>query len=137
MWFSANNRIRCLICDLSVSAPPDLRTFSTMQACQTRILRHIPAASRPFWSWTLSSALAIAAQTNSAGSWQELLMLPQAVLDAARRAGHKYAKEAYRVEPLQWWEAGERMTLSDSPHKVTVRHGGLRSAAGRRDFALG
>ena len=66
-------------------------------------------------------------------------MLPQAVLDAPRRAGHKHAKAAaaYTVDRLQRWEAGERMTLWDTRHKVTVRHGGHRTAAERRDFALG
>jgi len=117
-WLSANNRTRCLVCGLSVSArravhptcqpalraaagppsspavAPDLPTFSTIQAGQTRTLRHIPAAARPLWSRTLSRALATAARTNSARSWQELLMLPQAVLDAPRRAGHKHAKAA-------------------------------------------
>ena len=66
-------------------------------------------------------------------------MLPQAVLDAPRRAGHKHAKAAaaYTVDRLQRWEAGERMTLWDTRRQVTVRHGGHRTAAERRDFALG
>ena len=66
-------------------------------------------------------------------------MLPQAVLDGPPRGGHKHVKAAaaYTVDRLQRWEAGERMTLWDSRRRVTVRHGGTRSPAERRDFAVG
>ena len=163
-WLHANNRTRCLVCGLSVAAnrgvrptcrpayraaagnqPADdtmggeaLPSFADIQAGRTRTLRHIPAAAKSLWARTLSRALAAAVHSNNPRSWQELLMLPQTVLDAPPRGGHKHAKAAaaYTLDRLQRWDAGERLTLWESRRQLRVRHAGPRAAADRQDFAI-
>ena len=163
-WLHANNRTRCLVCGLSVAAnrgvhptcrpayraaagnqPADdtmggeaLPSFADIQAGRTRTLRHIPAAAKSLWTRTLSCALAAVVHSNNPRSWQELLMLPQTVLDAPPRGGHKHAKAAaaYTLDRLQRWDAGERLTLWESRRQLRVRHAGPRAAADRQDFAI-
>ena len=163
-WLHANNRTRCLVCGLSVAAnrgvhptcrpayraaagnqPADdtmggeaLPSFADIQAGRTRTLRHIPAAAKSLWTRTLSRALAAVVHSNNPRSWQELLMLPQTVLDAPPRGGHKHAKAAaaYTLDRLQRWDAGERLTLWESRRQLRVRHAGPRAAADRQDFAI-
>ena len=163
-WLHANNRTRCVVCGLSVAAnrgvhptcrpayraaagnqPADdtmegeaLPSFADIQAGRTRTLRHIPAAAKSLWSRTLSRALAAVVHSNNPRSWQELLMLPQTVLDAPPRGGQKHAKAAaaYTLDRLQRWDAGERLTLWESRRQLRVRHAGPRAAADRQDFAI-
>ena len=163
-WLHANNRTRCLVCGLSVAAnrgvhptcrpayraaagnqPADdtmggeaLPSFADIQAGRTRTLRHIPAAAKSLWTRTLSRALAAVVHSNNPRSWQELLMLPQTVLDAPPRGGHKHAKAAaaYTLDRLQRWDAGERLSLWESRRQLRVRHAGPRAAADRQDFAI-
>ena len=101
----SNNRIRCSERGLSVSArfgvhptcrpaaraaaglprEPNvgdtLPSFDAILLGRTRTLRHLPAAARYLWTKVLTRALAVV-HHNDARAWQELLMLPQAVLDA-------------------------------------------------------
>ena len=51
------------------------------------VLRHVPKAARGLWAQCLARALAAVAHHNSMAAWQDLLMLPKAVLRPAPRGG--------------------------------------------------
>ena len=105
-WMEAKQRIRCLVCGLSVSARcgvhptcrPEARaaavdaadpmevdglelpSLQAIQSARTPTLRHVPAAARHTWCQTLTRALAAVAHRNDEQAWRELLMLPKCIL---------------------------------------------------------
>ena len=87
----------------------------------------------------LTRALAAAAHHNDIRAWQELLMLPQAVLDAPQRGGRKHAKAvaAYTLDCLQRWESGERAGLWESRRPPLPPSGRERTANQRKELATG
>eukprot|EP00438_Fugacium_kawagutii_P032616 Skav233161 [mRNA] locus=scaffold1669:495717:501543:+ [translate_table: standard] len=139
-WLAQQHRQRCAVCSLSVSTRfgihptcrPDARAAATgqvpdggsqhlpsildIQGGSTPTLRRVPAAARQSWHKALSRALALVAHCNTDASWQELLMLPQAVLDAPPRGGKKHRKAlvAYTLDRLERWHEGERLSLWNS-----------------------
>ena len=162
-WLHSHNRTRCLECGLSVSsrhgihptcraaaraaagAPRSAAAGDTLPSLdaillgRTRTLRHVPAAARYLWGKVLTRALAAAAHHNDIRAWQELLMLPQAVLDAPQRGGRKHAKAvaAYTLDRLQRWESGERAGLWESRRPPLPPSGRERTANQRKELATG
>lgn len=161
-WLQAHSRQRCSVCGLSVStrhaihptcrpqaraaagAPrgvpragsTSLPSVSEIQAGRTPTLRHIPPAARSLWCKVLTKALAAVVRYNDLSSWQDLLALPQCVLNAPPRGGRKHAKAAaaYTLDRLRRWEDGERLLLWESRGRPSTRHRTL-TAAERRDLA--
>ena len=162
-WLHSHNRTRCLECGLSVSsrhgmhptccpaaraaagAPRSAAAGDTLPSLdaillgRTRTLRHVPAAARYLWGKVLTRALAAAAHHNDIRAWQDLLMLPHAVLDAPQRGGRKHAKAvaAYTVDRLQRWESGERAGLWESRRPPLPPSGRERTANQRKELATG
>ena len=162
-WMQSKRRQRCPVCGCSVSTQhgvhptcrpaarqaagtpcaarqevgPQLPTLQEVQAGRTPTLRHVPHAARSTWARVLTRALAAVTHHNDLRSWQELLMLPQCVLDAPRRGGRKHAKAAasYTLDRLKRWEEGERLELWVS--RQMPQQGPRRplSDAERRDLA--
>lgn len=71
-----------------------LPSIADIQAGRTPTLRHVPQAARSLWCKVLTKALAAVVRYNDLCSWQELLMLPQCVLNAPPHTGRKHAKAA-------------------------------------------
>ena len=69
----------------SAAAGDTLPSLDAILLGRTRTLRHVPAAARYLWGKVLTRALAAAAHHNDIRAWQELLILPQAVLDVPQR----------------------------------------------------
>ena len=162
-WLHSHNRTRCLECGLSVSsrhgihptcraaaraaagAPRSAAAGDTLPSLdaillgRTRTLRHVLAAARYLWGKVLTRALAAAAHHNDIRAWQELLMLPQAVLAAPQRGGRKHAKAvaAYTLDRLQRWESGERAGLWESRRPPLPPSGRERTANQRKELATG
>ena len=135
----AKQRIRCLVCGLSVLArcgvhptclPEaraaavdaadqmevdglDLLSLQPIQSARTPTLRHVPAAARHSWCQTLTRALAAVAHRDDEQAWRE----PKCILCAPLRSGrkHKRAVSAFTLDRLQRWQDGERMSLWDWP----------------------
>ena len=162
-WLRAQGRQRCQICGLSVSTRhgihptcrPQARaaagqpavgvrdgpfaalpSIAEIQAGRTPTLRHVPAAARSLWCKVLTKALAAVVHYNDLCSWQELLLLPQCVLNAPPRGGRKHAKAAaaYTLDRLRRWEDGERILLWESRGRTSSKHRSLTTAE-RRDLA--
>ena len=107
------------------AATPDseLPSFADILAAECHTLRHVPHAARPCWAQCLARAVATAVARNSVAAWQELLMLPKAVLVAPHRGGARHraqAAQATRRRCLRWLE-GERASLWQELH-VAPRH---------------
>ena len=98
----------------------------------TRTLRHVPAAARSLWGKVLTRALAAAVHHNDTRAWQELLMLPQAVLDVPQRGGRKHAK-AVAANTVD----GERAGLWESRWPPLPPSGRERTANQRKELATG
>ena len=135
-WMEERQRIRCLVCGLSVSerfgvhptCRPEARgaavdqaspmevdglplpTLQEIQSARTPTLRHVPAAARHMWNQLLTRALAAVVHRNDERAWRELLMLAQCVLCAPLRGGrkHKRAAAAFTLDRMQRWQEGER-----------------------------
>lgn len=154
-WFRAQGRQRCQVCGLSVSTRhgvhptcrPQARaaagqdgavrrddplqalpSIAEIQAGRTPTLRHVPAAARSLWCKVLTKALAAVVHYNDLCSWQELLLLPQCVLNAPPRGGRKHAKAAaaYTLAPWIGCAAG-KMVIASCFGRAVV--GLLRSTA--------
>ncbi|CAE7257961.1 unnamed protein product [Symbiodinium microadriaticum] len=161
-WMQTHNRVRCMVCGLSVSsrhgvhptcmpaaraaaargtprqAGPDLPDFHEIMAADSPVLRHVPHAARHLWGQVLMRALANVAHHNDSASWRELLMLPRCVLHAPPRGGrrHNKATAAYTLDRLQQWLQGERRLLWDSRTRSgSSRRTGQPSAEDRRALA--
>lgn len=76
-------------------------------------LRHVPHVARGAWAQCLARATSVAAASNAVPAWQELLMLPKAVLVAPTRGGARRHQQAAlaTLRRCQRWLAGERMEL--------------------------
>ena len=94
-------------------ADPGLPTLDGIMACDVSTARHVPHVARAAWAQCLARALAAAACSNTMTAWQELLMLPKAVLVAPSRAGARHQRQAAlaTLRRCQRWLAGERMEL--------------------------
>ena len=148
-WLRDNSRQRCPVCGLSVSTrygthptcQPSVRaalgaataprpateaqglpTLDQIQGSRVRTLRHIPAAARFLWGQALIRAVAATVHYNDLEAWTELLMLPQCVLRAPRRAGrrHRRAAAAYTLDRLRRWTEGERRSLWEDSHQLSL-----------------
>lgn len=109
-WMQQQQRQRCGVCGLSVStrygihptcrpearasaagraeahgANDRLPSLLAIQGGATPTLRRVPAAARHSWGKALTRALSAVQHNNTEAAWQELLMLPQTVLDALPR----------------------------------------------------
>jgi len=123
----------------SAAAGDTLPSLDAILLGRTRTLRHVPAAARCLWGKVLTRALAAAAHHNDIRAWQDLLMLPHAVLDAPQRGGRKHAKAvaAYTLDRLQRWESGERAGLWESRRPPLPPSGRERTANQRKELATG
>ena len=76
-------------------------------------LRHVPHVARGAWAQCLARAASAAAVSNTVPAWQELLMLPKAVLVAPIRGGARHHQQAAlaTLRRYQRWRAGEGMDL--------------------------
>ncbi|CAL1143640.1 unnamed protein product [Cladocopium goreaui] len=113
---------------------PGLPSFSTIMGHTAPTLRHVPHVARAAWAQCLARAVAAAATTNTGPAWQELLMLPKAVLAAPLRGGGGHHKQAAlsTLRRCQRWLAGERMELWDElvqPRPARARADGVELAA--------
>ena len=113
---------------------PGLPSFSTIMGHTAPTLRHVPHVARAAWAQCLARAVAAAATTNTGPAWQELLMLPKAVLAAPLRGGGRHHKQAALSTLIrcQRWLAGERMELWDElvqPRPARARADGVELAA--------
>ena len=162
-WFRAQGRQGCQVCGLSVSTRhgvhptcrPQARaaagqdgavrrddplqalpSIAEIQAGRTPTLRHVPAAARSLWCKVLTKALAAVVRYNDLCSWQELLLLPQCVLNAPPRGGRKHAKAAaaYTLDRLRRWEDGDRILLWESRGRTSSKHRSLTTPE-RKDLA--
>ena len=162
-WFRAQGRQRCQVCGLSVSTRhgvhptcrPQARaaagqdgavrrddplqalpSIAEIQAGRTPTLRHVPAAARSLWCKVLTKALAAVVHYNDLCSWQELLLLPQCVLNAPPRGGRKHAKAAaaYTLDRLRRWEDGDRILLWESRGRTSSKHRSLTTPE-KKDLA--
>ena len=104
-----------------------LPSIAEIQAGHTPTLRHVPAAARSLWCKVLTKTLAVV-HYNDLCSWQELLLLPQCVLNAPPRGGRKHAKAAaaYTLAPWIGCAAG-KMVIASCFGRAVV--GLLRSTA--------
>ena len=165
-WLRDRGKTRCLVCGLCVSEQrgihptcrpearaaagvPDaprgddgggaelLPSVEDVQSARTPTLRHVPAAARHSWCQVVTRALAAVAHHNDQRSWQELLMLPQAVLCPPPRRGRKHIKAAaaFTLDRLQRWQQGERLQLWHTRHVPRSRRAGPPTAAEKRDLA--
>jgi hypothetical protein len=155
----SNNRIRCSECGLSVSArfgvhptcrpaaraaaglprEPNvgdtLPSFDAILLGRTRTLRHLPAAARYLWTKVLTRALAVV-HHNDARAWQELLMLPQAVLDApGQRPQTCQGCCSLHIGPPAALGSGERRELWDSRQPPLAPGGRARTPAQKKELA--
>ena len=162
-WMQQQQRQRCGVCGLSVStrygihptcrpearasaagraeahgANDRLPSLLAIQGGATPTLRRVPAAARHSWGKALTRALSAVQRNNTEAAWQELLMLPQTVLDAPPRGGkkHKKALAAYTLDRLQRWHEGERMALWSSRHTPPPPRRGRRTPQQRREMAV-
>ena len=113
---------------------PGLPSFSTIMGHTAPTLRRVPHVARAAWAQCLARAVAAAATTNTGPAWQELLMLPKAVLAAPLRGGGRHHKQAAlsTLRRCQRWLAGERMELWDElvqPRPSRARADGVELAA--------
>ena len=92
----------------------------------------MPAAARSLWGKVLTRALAAAVHHNDTRAWQELLMLPQAVLDVPQRGGRKHAK-AVAANTVD----GERAGLWESRWPPLPPSGREGTANQRKELATG
>jgi truncated hemoglobin YjbI len=94
-------------------ADPGLPTLDGIMACDVSTARHVPHVARAAWAQCLARALAAAACSNTMTAWQELLMLPKAVLVAPSRAGARHQRQAAlaTLRRCQRWLADKRMEL--------------------------
>ena len=76
-------------------------------------LWHVPHVARGAWAQCLARAASAAAVSNTVPAWQELLMLPKAVLVAPTRGGARHHQQAAlaTLRRYQRWRAGEGMDL--------------------------
>ena len=104
-------------------ADPGLPTLDGIMACEVSTARHVPHVARATWAQCLARALATAASSNTMTAWQELLMLPKAVLVAPSRAGARHQRQAAlaTLRRCQRWLAGERMELWEELRARTDR----------------
>jgi hypothetical protein len=111
-------------------ADPGLPTLDGIMACDVSTARHVPHVARAAWAQCLARALAAAACSNTMTAWQELLMLPKAVLVAPSRAGARHQRQAAlaTLRRCQRWLAGERMELWEDLRVRTDRAPRLDSA---------
>ena len=91
-------------------AGPDL---ADIFAAKLPVLKHVPRAARGAWAQCLACALAHVATVNTVAAWQQLLMLPKAVLRPAPRGGaHRRDQAAqFTLRRCQRWLEGEREEL--------------------------
>ena len=91
-------------------------------------LWHVPHVARGAWAQCLARAASAAAVSNIVPAWQELLMLPKAVLVAPIRGGARHHQQAAlaTLRRCQRWLAGERM---DSWEELRARPMATRSTA--------
>ena len=78
-------------------------------SAQLPVLRHVPKAARGVWAQCLARALALVAAHNTLVAWQELFMLPKAILHPAPRGGAHRRDQAARFTQrrCQRWLEGE------------------------------
>ena len=164
-WLAQHNRQRCAVCGLSVACRfgihptcrPEARaamaghmhdtepgtdslpSILEIHGSNTPTLRRVPHAARHSWSKALTRALALAHHHNTEAAWKQLLMLPQAVLDAPPRGGKKHHKAlaAYTLDRLARWHEGERMALWTSRHSPPKPRRQSRTSQQRRELATG
>ena len=164
-WLAQHNRQRCAVCGLSVACRfgihptcrPEARaamaghmqdtepgthslpSILEIHGSNTPTLRRVPRAARHSWSKALTRALALAHHHNTEAAWKQLLMLPQAVLDAPPRGGKKHHKAlaAYTLDRLARWHEGERMALWTSRHSPPKPRRQSRTSQQRRELATG
>lgn len=164
-WLRDNSRQRCPVCGLRVSTrfgthptcQPSVRaalgaataprpateaqglpTLDQIQGSRVRTLRHIPATARFLWGQALIRAVAATVHYNDLKAWTELLMLPQCVLGAPPRAGrrHRRAAAAYTLDRLRRWTEGERRSLWEDSHQLSLAGRKPLKEAQRRELAI-
>ena len=86
-------------------ADPSLPSLDKITSTFVPTLRHVPHAARASWAQCLAQAVSSAASLNTVAAWQQLLMLPKAVLGAPSRGAGK--------RRCQRWLDGERGELWD------------------------
>ncbi|CAL1154289.1 unnamed protein product [Cladocopium goreaui] len=136
-YLQAHRLDLCSVCGLLVGRRyngPRPPSFSTIMGHTAPTLRHVPHVARAAWAQCLARAVAAAATTNTGPAWQELLMLPKAVLAAPLRGGGGHHKQAAlsTLRRCQRWLAGERMELWDElvqPRPARARADGVELAA--------
>ena len=161
-WLAQHNRQRCAVCGLSVACRfgilstcrPEARaamaghmqdtepgtdslpSILEIHGSNTPTLRRVPHAARHSWSKALTRALALAHHHNTEAAWKQLLMLPQAVLDAPPRGGKKHHKAlaAYTLDRLARWHEGERMALWTSNCSCCPKQSWMRHRAGAKNI---
>ena len=107
-------------------AEPGLPTFADIMQAPHSTMQHVPRAARAAWAQCLARAAASAAARNSTAAWQELLMLPKALLVAPRRGGVRHraqAAQATRRRCLRWLD-GERASLWEELEGQPLRRQG-------------
>ena len=164
-WLRDSSRQRCPVCGLRVSTrfgthptcQPSVRaalgaataprpateaqglpTLDQIQGSRVRTLRHIPATARFLWGQALIRAVAATVHYNDLKAWTELLMLPQCVLGAPPRAGrrHRRAAAAYTLDRLRRWTEGERRSLWEDSHQLSLAGRKPLKEAQRRELAI-
>ena len=90
-----------------------LPSLDSIMELDVPTLRHVPHVARSAWAQCLARAASTAAVSNTVPAWQELLMLPKAVLVAPTRGGARHHQQAAlaTLRRCQRWLAGERMDL--------------------------
>ena len=130
------------------SPDSSLPSFSEIMSSGWVTLRHVPKAARATWAQCLARAVATAVGRNTVAAWQELLLLPKAVLVAPRRGGARHraqAAQAVRRRCSRWLD-GERAELWEdlgaAPPRRTgtdltrdSRHRRCKRLAAEGDFA--
>ena len=97
----------------SASLDSGTPSFADILAADVPTIRHIPRAARAAWAQCLARAAAAAVARNTPASWQDLLMLPKAVLGAPLRGGARHKAQLgqhTRRRCLRWLD-GERCEL--------------------------
>ena len=127
-----------------------LPELSAIFAADVPTVRHVPRAARGPWAQCLARALHDAAELNSVGAWQRLLLLPKAVLRPPPRGGaarREQAAQHTRRRCQRWlegemaalWELGparqRKRRASDGDEAVARRHARCCSLAAEGELS--
>ncbi len=104
-------------------ASTDLPPLQDIFCGKGRTLKYVPGKAKSAWATVLAGALAVAVAFNTAEAWQELAMLPGCVLrpppytqNKNSKASQTAATNAYVLDRISQWQAGERLSLwEDTP----------------------